>query len=98
MGDGWTSCARPGRSSGSVPTRAATGGCWANLLAGPTLPLNDELLACPAFDQRGAEASTTDPLGTDLLGSSTPTHLQGTAHQERDTTWLSTGRHFSRPG
>ena len=29
FGIGWTSCARQGRLSGSAPTRAATGRCWA---------------------------------------------------------------------
>ncbi len=39
-GTGWTSCARPGRSSGSVLTRAATGRCWVNPLSSPALPPN----------------------------------------------------------
>ncbi len=39
-GTGWTSCARPGRLSGSVLTRAATGRCWVNPLSSPTLPPN----------------------------------------------------------
>ncbi len=35
-GTGWTSCARPGRSSASVPTRGVTGRSWANPTPSPT--------------------------------------------------------------
>ena len=40
FGTGWTSCVRPGSSSGSVPTRAAIGRCWANPLPSAIQPAN----------------------------------------------------------